>query len=75
MIILDNIWLYGFDTPYELKVVGFVIADSEHQAMDRVSEMYNDFATDYDMEDLVVWNPRDDDNYRDDYPYVMEINY
>ena len=38
--------------------------------------MYNDFGTDeYDLYDLVVWQLKNDENYREDYPDVMEIVY
>lgn len=29
----------------------------------------------YDLYDLVVWQPKNDENYREDYPDVMEIVY
>ena len=29
----------------------------------------------YDLDDLVVWQPRNDEDYREDYPDVMEIVY
>lgn len=72
----DNIWLYGFDGFNGLKTVGFVVADTDTEAEHKVWRMYNDFGTDeYDLDDLVVWRPRNDENYREDYPDVMEIVY
>lgn len=71
----ENIWLYGFDGFEGTKTVGFVIARSSTEAVDKVWDMYNDFATDYNLSDLVVWKPEEDDNYREDYPDVMEIVY
>lgn len=72
----DNIWLYGFDGFNGLKTVGFVVADTDTEAEHKVWRMYNDFGTDeYDLDDLVVWQPRNDENYREDYPDVMEIVY
>ena len=39
-------------------------------------KMYNEFGTDeYYLDDLVVWQPRNDEDYREDYPDVMEIVY
>lgn len=72
----ENIWLYGFDSPEGIKIIGFVIADCDAEAYDKVWNMYNDFGTDeFDLDDLVVWKPQNDDNYREDYPDVMEIIY
>ena len=72
----DNIWLYGFDGFNGLKTVGFVIANTDTGAEHKVWRMYNDFGTDeYDLDDLVVWQPRNDEDYREDYPDVMEIVY
>lgn len=72
----DNIWVYGFDGFYGTKVVGFVIADTDTEAKHKVWQMYNDFGTDeYDLDDLLVWRARDDSNYREDYPNVMEMVY
>lgn len=72
----DNIWLYGFDGFNGLKTVGFVVANTDTEAEHKVWRMYNDFGTDeYDLDDLVVWQPRNDENYREDYPDVMEIVY
>lgn len=73
----ENIWLYGFASPdREFKSVGIVIAESDNEAERKVFEMYNDFGTDeFDLDDLVVWKPQNDDNYREDYPDVMEIIY
>ena len=72
----ENIWLYGFDGFEGIKTVGFVIADIEEDAYNKVRQMYNDFGTDeYILDDLEVWRPRQDDTYREDYPDVMEIVY
>lgn len=72
----DNIWLYGFDGFNGLKTVGFVVANTDTEAEHKVWRMYNDFGTDeYDLDDLVVWQPRNDEDYREDYPDVMEIVY
>ena len=71
----ENIWFYVFDGFEGTVTIGFVIADSATEAMDKVWNMYNDFATDYNLSDLVVWKPEEDDNYREDYPGVMEIVY
>lgn len=72
----DNIWLYGFDGFNGLKTVGFVVADTDTEAEHKIWQMYNDFGTDeYDLDDLVVWQPKNDENYREDYPDVMEIVY
>ena len=71
----NNIWLYGFDGFERTVTIGFVIADSATEAMDKVWSMYNDFATDHKLSDLVVWKPENDDNYREDYPNIMEIVY
>lgn len=72
----DNIWLYGFDGFNGLKTVGFVVANTDTEAEHKVWRMYNDFGTDeYDLDDLVVWQPRNDEDYREDYPDVMEIIY
>ena len=74
--LVNNIWLYGFDGFNGLKTIGFVIANNEDEAYNKIIEMYNDFGTDeFDLDDLVVWNPQNDDNYREDYPDVMEIIY
>ena len=73
---LDNIWLYGFDGFNGVKTVGFVVADTDTEAEHKVLQMYNDFGADeYDLDDLIVWQPKNDDNYREDYPDVMEIVY
>lgn len=73
----ENIWLYGFKEILlgGIRAKGFVIAKSEAEAIDKVWSMYNDFATDHKLADLVVWEPKNDDNYREDYPDVMEIIY
>ena len=72
----DNIWLYGFDGFNGLKTVGFVVADTDTEAEHKIWQMYNDFGTDeYDLDDLVVWQPKNDEDYREDYPDVMEIVY
>ncbi len=72
----ENIWLYGFDGFNGIKVVGFVIANNEDEAYSKIIEMYNDFGTDeYNLEDLIVWLPKNDDNYREDYPDIMEMIY
>ena len=72
----DNIWLYGFDGFEGIKVVGFVVADTDTEAEQKVWQMYNDFGADeYDLDDLVVWQPKNDDSYREDYPDVMEMVY
>ena len=72
----DNIWLYGFDRFDGLKTVGFVVADTDTEAEHKIWQMYNDFGTDeYDLDDLVVWQPKNDESYREDYPDVMEIVY
>lgn len=72
----DNIWLYGFDGFNGIKTVGFVIADTDTEAEQKVWQMYNDFGTDkYNMDDLIVWQPKDDEDYREDYPDIMEIVY
>ena len=72
----DNIWLYGFDGFNGLKTVGFVVADTDTEAKHKIWQMYNDFGTDeYDLDDLVVWQPKNDEDYREDYPDVMEIVY
>lgn len=73
---MNNIWLYGFDGFNGIKVVGFVVANNEDEAYNKIIEMYNDFGTDeFDLNDLVVWKPKNDDNYREDYPDIMEIIY
>ena len=72
----DNIWLYGFDGFNGLKTVGFVVADTDTEAEHKIWQMYNDFGTDeYDLDDLVVWQPKNDEDYREDYTDVMEIVY
>ena len=72
----DNIWLYGFDGFNGLKTVGFVVADTDTEAEYKIWQMYNNFGADeYDLDDLVVWKPKNDENYREDYPDVMEIVY
>lgn len=52
------------------------MANTDTEAEHKVWRMYNDFGTDeYDLDDLVVWQPRNDEDYREDYPDVMEIVY
>lgn len=73
---MKNIWLYGLDDFNKTKILGFVIATSKENAMEKIYEMYNDFGmSDYWLNRLLVWEVIDDENYREDYPDIMEINY
>ena len=59
-----------------LNVSAHNIANTDTEAEYKVWQMYNDFGTDeYDLDDLIVWQPKNDENYREDYPDVMEIVY
>lgn len=74
--LLSTSRVYGFDRFDGLKTVGFVVADTDTEAEHKIWQMYNDFGTDeYDLDDLVVWQPKNDESYREDYPDVMEIVY
>lgn len=42
----------------------------------KIYEMYRDFGDpDYWLDKIIVWNAKEDENYREDYPDIMEINY
>ncbi len=73
---MKNIWLYGLDKFDKTKILGFVKATTKEKAIEKVYEMYNDFGmSDYWLKHLFCWEVINDENYREDYPDVMEINY
>ena len=70
-IMLENIWRYSL---YNGRQGGIVIAFSREEAKQKVTEMYEDWYGKLEEKDnLRVWKVIVDDDYRKDYPDILEI--
>lgn len=65
---LENIWRYSVD---EGECGGIVIAANKEEALQKVTEMYNDYVG--EGTDVLVWQAIKDDDYSKDYQSVLEI--
>ena len=72
---MENLWRF-----YNGAISGVVIAESEEEAKERVnyylSIQFDDISKAVDhAKDMVVWKVSTDDDFRDDYPYVVAVAY
>ena len=63
---MKYIWRYYFRTECS---GGIAIANSKEEAENKIKKMY----LDYDHDELVVWEAMLDDDYKEEFPDVLEV--
>jgi len=63
---MKYIWRYYFRTECS---GGIVIADSKEEAEIKIKKMY----LEYDHDELVVWEAMLDDDYKEEFPDILEV--